>query len=71
MDVEQAICTKEVRIKSNKSKSLAQSKKNSPAAMRKEIELQIIGQGDVLIEKICSINFTPLPWGRGSIFEKN
>ena len=40
MDVEQAICTKAVRNKSNKLKCLAQSKKKSPAAMRKEIELK-------------------------------
>ena len=53
MDVEQAICTKAVRNKSNKRTSLTQSKKKSPAAMRKEIELQIMDRGDVSIEKIA------------------
>ena len=38
MDVEQTIYTKAVRHKSNKRKILTQSKKKSPAAMRKEIE---------------------------------
>ena len=38
MDVQLAVCTKAVRHKYNKRKSLAQSKKKSPAAMRKEIE---------------------------------
>ena len=53
MDVEQAICTKAVRNKSNKRKSLTQSKKKSPAAMGKEIELQIMDRGDVSIEKVA------------------
>ena len=38
MDAEKAICTKAVRHKSNKRTCLTQSKKKSPAAMRKEIE---------------------------------
>ena len=38
MDVQQAICTKAVRNKSNKRTSLTHSKKKSPVAMRKEIE---------------------------------
>ena len=37
MDVEQAICTKAVKHKSNKRKSLTQSKKKLPTAMLKEI----------------------------------
>ena len=53
MDVEQTICTKAVRNKSNKRKSLTQSKKKSPAAMRKETELQIMDRGDVSIEKVA------------------
>ena len=53
MDVEQAICTKAVRNIFNKRKSLTQSKKKSPAAMHKEIELQIIDRGDVSIEKVA------------------
>ena len=53
MDVEQAICTKAVRNKSNKSTSLTQSKKKSPAAMRNQIELQIMDRGDVSIEKVA------------------
>ena len=53
MDVEQAICTKAVRNKSNKRKSLTQSKKKSPAAMRKEFELQIMDRGNVSIEKVA------------------
>ena len=51
VDVELAICTKAVRHKSNKRKSSTQSKKKSPAAMCKEIELQIKDRGDVSIEK--------------------
>ena len=35
------------------STSLTQSKKKSPAAMRKEIELQIMDRGDVSIEKVA------------------
>ena len=35
------------------SKSLTHSKKKSPAAMRKEIELQIMNRGDVSIEKVA------------------
>ena len=35
------------------SKSLTQSKKKSPAAMRKEIELQIMDRGDASIEKVA------------------
>ena len=38
MDVEQAVCTKAVRNKSNKRTSLTQSKKKSPTALCKEIE---------------------------------
>ena len=53
MDVQQAICTKAVRNKSNKHKSSTQSKKKSPAAKRKEIELQIMDRGNVLIEKVA------------------
>ena len=52
MDVEQAICTMAIRNKPNKRKSLTQSKKKSPAAIRKEIELQIMDRGDVSIEKV-------------------
>ena len=51
-DVGQAICTKAVRNKSNKLQSLTQSKKKSPAAMCKEIELQIMDRGNVSIEKV-------------------
>ena len=53
MGVEQAICSKDVRNKSNKRTSLTQSKKKSPAAMCKEIELQIMDRGDVSIEKVA------------------
>ena len=53
MDVEQAICTKAVKHKSNKRKSLTQSKQKSPVAMHKEIELQIMDRGDVSIEKVA------------------
>ena len=53
LDVEQAICTKAVRNKSNTLKSLIQSKKKSPAAMRKEIDLQIMDRGDVSIKKVA------------------
>ena len=53
MDVELAICTNAVRNKYNKRTSLTQSKKKSPAAMRKEIELQIMDRGDVSIEKVA------------------
>ena len=53
LDAEQAICTKAVRNKSNKCKSLTQSKKKSPVAMRKEIELQIMDRGNVSIEKVA------------------
>ena len=53
MDVEQAIFTKAVRNKSNKRKSLTQSKKKLPAAMRKEIELLIMDRGDVSIDKVA------------------
>ena len=52
IDVEQAICTKAVRHKSNKRKSLTQFKKKSPTAILKEIELQIMDRGDVSIEKV-------------------
>ena len=52
MDFEQAICTKAVKHKSNKLKSLTQSKKKSHAAMCKEIELKIMDKGDVSIEKV-------------------
>ena len=52
-DVEQAICTKAVRHKSNKRKNITQSKKKSPAAIRKEIELQIKDRGDFSIEKVA------------------
>ena len=51
MGVEQTICTKVVRNKSNKRTSLTQSKKKSPAVMRKKIEMQIMDRGDVSIEK--------------------
>ena len=50
---EQAFCTKDARDKSNKRKILTQSKKKSPAAMRKQIELQIMDQEDVSIEKVA------------------
>ena len=52
MDVQQAFCTKAARNKSSIRKSLTQSKKKSPAAMHKEIELQIMDRGDVSIEKV-------------------
>ena len=52
MDVELTICTKAVRNKSSKHKSLTQLKMKSPAAMRKEIELQIMDRADVSIEKV-------------------
>ena len=53
MNVEQAICTRAVRLKSSKRKSLTQSKKKSLAAMRKENEQQIMDRGDVSIEKVA------------------
>ena len=53
MDVELAICTKAVIHKFNKRKSSTQSKNKSPAAMSKEIELQIMDRGDVSIEKVA------------------
>ena len=53
MGVEQKICTKADRNKSNKLKSLIKTKKKSPVAMRKEIEPQIMDRGDVSIEKVA------------------
>ena len=53
MDVGQIILTKAFRHKSNKRKILTQLKKKPPAAMRKEIELQIMDRGDVSIEKVA------------------
>ena len=57
MDADKAICTKAVRHKSSKRKSLIQSKKKSPPVMRKEVELQIINRGDVSIEKVAELFF--------------
>ena len=47
------ICTIAVRHKSNKRKSLTQSIKKLPAAMRKQRELQIIDWGDISIENVA------------------
>ena len=52
MDVEQTICTKAVRNKSNKQK-FNSIKMKSPADMLKEIGLQLMNRGDVSIEKVA------------------